>query len=396
MILITTFKLLVDVHEWVDVHDEELEMVHSHDDVGVVDKRVPLVDVHEWMDVHDEELEMVLSHDDVDVVDEGVPLVDVHEWVALHDEEHEMLLVDVHEWVDVHDEELEMVHSHDDVGVVDERVPLVDVHEWMDVHDEELEMVLSHDDVDVVDEGVPLVDVHEWVALHDEEHEMVQSHDDVDVEVDVGVPLAKAHDNRLGQTAKRWRISQDIELDYHSMLEKAKPLIYQIRVLVAKFFTKQRINLEATTRTLKSMWRSGGSFDVRDLKNNMAMISFEDEDDPKRIIMQGPWSFNKFQVAHAVQNNSGQNMNSMAPHTEGSKTQLIEATVTRDVNSDEINDDGGTILRHDHGEVELQYNPTEREILATPIMFKEHLKDIDNNLSKFSPKDNSGTYQLSG
>ena len=70
----------------------------------------------------------------------------------------------------------------------------MDVHEWVDVHDEELEMVLSHDDVDVVDEGVPLVDVHEWVALHEEEHEMVQSHDDVDVVVDVGVPLAKAHE----------------------------------------------------------------------------------------------------------------------------------------------------------------------------------------------------------
>jgi len=66
----------------------------------------------------------------------------------------------------------------------------------------------------------------------------------------------------------------------------------------------------------------------------------------------------RFQVAHAVQNKSGQNMNSMAPHTEGPKTQLIEAIVTGDVN--EINDDGGTILRHDHSEVELQYNPIER------------------------------------
>lgn len=53
------------------------------------------------------------------------------------------------------------------------------------------------------------------------------------------------------------------------------------KVLVAKFFTKRRINLEATTRTLKSMWRSRRSFDVRDFGNNMAMISFEDEDDPK-------------------------------------------------------------------------------------------------------------------
>uniref|UniRef100_A0A7N2KZP8 DUF4283 domain-containing protein n=1 Tax=Quercus lobata TaxID=97700 RepID=A0A7N2KZP8_QUELO len=28
----------------------------------------------------------------------------------------------------------------------------------------------------------------------------------------------------------------------------------------------------------------------------MAMILFEDEDDPKRIIMQGPWSFDKYLI----------------------------------------------------------------------------------------------------
>ena len=59
------------------------------------------------------------------------------------------------------------------------------------------------------------------------------------------------------------------------------------RVLVAKFFTKRRINLEATIRTLKSMWGDGGNFDVRDLGNNTTMLIFDDEDDPKRILMQG-------------------------------------------------------------------------------------------------------------
>ena len=56
---------------------------------------------------------------------------------------------------------------------------------------------------------------------------------------------------------------------------------------------KGRINLEATARTLKSMWRDGGNFDVRDLGNNIAMLIFDDEDDPKWILMQGPWSFDK-------------------------------------------------------------------------------------------------------
>lgn len=87
-------------------------------------------------------------------------------------------------------------------------------------------------------------------------------------------------------------------------------------------------------------------------------------------------------------------MNSMAPHTERPRTQFIEVTITGDVNSDEINDDGGTIFRYDNGKVELQYNSTKREILANPIIFKEHLKDIDDNLSKFSQKDNSSTYQV--
>uniref|UniRef100_A0A7N2N214 DUF4283 domain-containing protein n=1 Tax=Quercus lobata TaxID=97700 RepID=A0A7N2N214_QUELO len=68
------------------------------------------------------------------------------------------------------------------------------------------------------------------------------------------------------------------------------------RVLVAKFFMKRRINLEATTRTLRSMWRDGGNFDVRDLGNNTAILIFDDEDDPKWILMQGPWSFDKYLI----------------------------------------------------------------------------------------------------
>ena len=44
------------------------------------------------------------------------------------------------------------------------------------------------------------------------------------------------------------------------------------RVLVAKFFTKQRINLEAIMRTLNIMWRSRGSFDICDLGNNTVML----------------------------------------------------------------------------------------------------------------------------
>ena len=80
------------------------------------------------------------------------------------------------------------------------------------------------------------------------------------------------------------------------MVNLSTNVVVNSRVLVAKFFTKRRINLEAVTRTLKIMWRSGGSFDIRNLGNNTVMLLFDNEDDPKRILMQGPWSFNKYMV----------------------------------------------------------------------------------------------------
>ena len=39
-----------------------------------------------------------------------------------------------------------------------------------------------------------------------------------------------------------------------------------------------------------------GSFDIRNLGNNTVMLLFDNEDDPKRILMQGPWSFDKYIV----------------------------------------------------------------------------------------------------
>nr|POE54607.1 hypothetical protein CFP56_53179 [Quercus suber] len=66
------------------------------------------------------------------------------------------------------------------------------------------------------------------------------------------------------------------------------------KVLVAKFFTKRHINMEVGFQTLKSMWKTNNSFDVRDLGSNKAMILFDDEDDLDRILMRGPWSFDKY------------------------------------------------------------------------------------------------------
>ncbi|KAK7858174.1 uncharacterized protein CFP56_013819 [Quercus suber] len=68
------------------------------------------------------------------------------------------------------------------------------------------------------------------------------------------------------------------------------------KVLVVKFFTKRRPNMEAITRTLRSMWQSGGAFEIRELGSNTALLLFDDEADVQRILLQGPWTFDKYLI----------------------------------------------------------------------------------------------------
>lgn len=54
--------------------------------------------------------------------------------------------------------------------------------------------------------------------------------------------------------------------------------------------------MEAITRTLRSMWRSGGAFEIRDLGSNTALLLFDDEENVNRLLKQGPWSFDKYLI----------------------------------------------------------------------------------------------------
>ena len=67
--------------------------------------------------------------------------------------------------------------------------------------------------------------------------------------------------------------------------------------VVAKFFTKRRVNLEAVANTLKSAWRTDFGFEVRDLGENKAIFLFEDEIDMIRVLTNDPWSFDKYLLA---------------------------------------------------------------------------------------------------
>uniref|UniRef100_A0A7N2LZH3 DUF4283 domain-containing protein n=1 Tax=Quercus lobata TaxID=97700 RepID=A0A7N2LZH3_QUELO len=49
------------------------------------------------------------------------------------------------------------------------------------------------------------------------------------------------------------------------------------KVLVAKLFTKRKVNVEALSRTLKSMWCSVQDFEIRFLNSNSVLIIFSEE-----------------------------------------------------------------------------------------------------------------------
>ena len=68
------------------------------------------------------------------------------------------------------------------------------------------------------------------------------------------------------------------------------------RVLIAKLFTKRRVNIEALSRTLRSMWRSIQQFEIRDLGSNTVLLLFSDAANALKILAQQPWSFDKYHI----------------------------------------------------------------------------------------------------
>ena len=54
--------------------------------------------------------------------------------------------------------------------------------------------------------------------------------------------------------------------------------------------------MDAITQTLRSMWRSGGNFEIRELGANTVLLLFDDETNVNRILLQGPWTFDKYLI----------------------------------------------------------------------------------------------------
>ena len=89
----------------------------------------------------------------------------------------------------------------------------------------------------------------------------------------------------------------------------ATPGVDQGLVLVGKFCTKWRVNLEAIGRALRSVWRTKRDFEVSDLGKNRVLLMFQEKEDLDRVLLQGPWSFDKYilllhklEVGESIQN----------------------------------------------------------------------------------------------
>ena len=79
-----------------------------------------------------------------------------------------------------------------------------------------------------------------------------------------------------------------------SEVDLAPPGVDQGLVIAGKFYTKRRVNLEAIGRALHSVWRTKQDFEVSDLGENRVLFSFQTKEDLGRVLLQGPWSFDKY------------------------------------------------------------------------------------------------------
>ena len=66
------------------------------------------------------------------------------------------------------------------------------------------------------------------------------------------------------------------------------PLTEDGLVLIGKFCTKRRINLDLVARVLKSIWKVEHSFEVSDLGENKVMFLFQTTEDLERVLLLSP------------------------------------------------------------------------------------------------------------
>nr|POE90306.1 hypothetical protein CFP56_68285 [Quercus suber] len=166
------------------------------------------------------------------------------------------------------------------------------------------------------------------------------------------------------------------------------------RVLVAKLFTKRRVNVEALSRTLKSMWRFAQDFEVRDLASNTVLILFTHEADAQKKSDQqyGPWlraSLTTIQPPQLVRTKSFQpTAPSQPPRPTPSPftppSHPTENTPPPSPNPPTMTQNAETVAPADKPETAS----THKEILSDPQLFDTFITELDHDLN-YHPNSNT-------
>uniref|UniRef100_A0A2N9GPD6 Uncharacterized protein n=1 Tax=Fagus sylvatica TaxID=28930 RepID=A0A2N9GPD6_FAGSY len=86
-------------------------------------------------------------------------------------------------------------------------------------------------------------------------------------------------------------------------------------ILAAKFLTSRVLNMDAVARTFKPLWKTRQSFTVQDLGGNKVAFVFEDAMDLERVLMNEPWTYDKFLVVFQRVQGDEPIQDSMFSHT---------------------------------------------------------------------------------
>ncbi|KAK7821024.1 uncharacterized protein LOC112035744 [Quercus suber] len=66
--------------------------------------------------------------------------------------------------------------------------------------------------------------------------------------------------------------------------------------LVAKFYIRRALNMEAVAHTFRPLWRMKGSFHITSTRSNILLFDFDLEVDVEKVLLGKPWSYNRYLV----------------------------------------------------------------------------------------------------
>ena len=67
-------------------------------------------------------------------------------------------------------------------------------------------------------------------------------------------------------------------------------------VLVAKFFMKRALNIEAVARTFRPLWHTKASFHITNVGDNILLFTFDQEVDAIKVLLREPWFYDRHLV----------------------------------------------------------------------------------------------------